>query len=593
MSKTNKLLLFIISLFLFGIQFSNNTILATSTTSKTSTCTHTVYSTGSPSTYHYTYCKTCGKCKKRTRHSVSRIVNTEDSSGHKTYCSCGRYLGIESHSYYSYSKYKEAYHKAKCSCGYVGLEVHSPVAKEIKAGETVKGTTYSTTEDLDTYHKLVCTKCDEKVGVTEHTWARGNTLAHRCSGCGRVHSKKNDATKGLHYFNIEKISYLGNVAVCEVCSAILKLEYTSDSILPTLPKKEEYTMVGNPNPMQEVSLETDQKIKSNYMPINENGEVIPIDENALRVRTYTHGNYYRHYSKLMGEKLSNISDRVKYLKDSGTVDYIAGKLSELGALGGYNESKKEEVIQDIQQFIKEDANLRWLDTYAVAGVISQLGDFAVESIKTPLLNWFAQDAVIKNTWLAGDIQTLRHDFKGSMTDANNREYTIYFSELPAGKYEIVLSRVLTHGIDFHILSYSLGGITQLINCTLFNKGSAKSDDPSNIKAYVSIAYRDTDGNVILDKAGNIATPIDQIINKIVYSGTSAHSKTYNLTAEMDWTQRAGYRYKGYLVKYGTSSKGNYSIYNNPNEMKVTTDSSVSVTSSFSYSGLRNKCSILL
>ena len=31
--------------------------------------------------------------------------------------------------------------------------------------------------------------------------------------------------------------------------------------------------------------------------------------------------------------------------------------------------------------------------------------------------------------------------------------------------------------------------------------------------------------------------------------------------------------------------GNYSIYNKPNEMTITTDSSVSVNSSFSYNGL--------
>lgn len=311
-----------------------------------------------------------------------------------------------------------------------------------------------------------------------------------------------------------------------------------------------------------------------------NGEIIPLDEQALRVRTYTHGNYYSHYSKLMGKELSNISDRVKYLNDSGTVDYISNKLSEIGALGGKKESEKEKIINEIQNYVKEDANLRWLDIRAVTGVISQLGDFAIESINTPLLNWFAQDAVIKNTWLAGDITILNHDFKGSMTNANDRIYTIYFSELPAGKYEIILSRVLTHNIDFSIFNYSLGGITQLINSTLFTKGVTKSDNPSNIKAYVSVAYRDTDGNIILDKSGNISTPTDQIFSKIVYSGTSAKSATYNLEAEMDWTQRAGYRYKGCLIKYGT-----YSIYNKPNEMTVTTDSSVSVTSSFSYSGL--------
>ena len=61
---------------------------------------------------------------------------------------------------------------------------------------------------------------------------------------------------------------------------------------------------------------------------------------------------------------------------------------------------------------------------------------------------------------------------------------------------------------------------------------------------------------------------------------------------MDWTQLSGYRYKGYLLKYGNTSSGLYSVYNNPSEMNVTTNSSVSVTSSFSTQGLRNKSSIL-
>jgi hypothetical protein len=61
---------------------------------------------------------------------------------------------------------------------------------------------------------------------------------------------------------------------------------------------------------------------------------------------------------------------------------------------------------------------------------------------------------------------------------------------------------------------------------------------------------------------------------------------------MDWTQLSGYRYKGYLVKYGGTTGGTYSIYNNPTEMTVTSTSTVSVTSSFSSSGLRNKSSLL-
>lgn len=51
--------------------FISSTIGETATT----TCTHTVYSTDSPSTYHYTYCDVCGKCNARTKHSVSSTNN--------------------------------------------------------------------------------------------------------------------------------------------------------------------------------------------------------------------------------------------------------------------------------------------------------------------------------------------------------------------------------------------------------------------------------------------------------------------------------------------------------------------------------------
>ncbi|MBQ8299109.1 MAG: hypothetical protein IJX99_04475 [Clostridia bacterium] len=58
---------------IFQVNATNST--STTNSSTTTSCTHTVYSTNSPSTYHYTYCKTCGKCKSRTRHSVSSTSN--------------------------------------------------------------------------------------------------------------------------------------------------------------------------------------------------------------------------------------------------------------------------------------------------------------------------------------------------------------------------------------------------------------------------------------------------------------------------------------------------------------------------------------
>lgn len=122
---------------------------------------------------------------------------------------------------------------------------------------------------MDLYHKMVCDYCGEKTGVATHTWTGGNTSPHKCSGCSYVHSKKDDATKGRHYFILDKIRTAGLVVACDVCKEYLRLTYPSDSTLSKLPKKEEYTMVGNPNPMKEVVLDTDQKIKCNFMPINE------------------------------------------------------------------------------------------------------------------------------------------------------------------------------------------------------------------------------------------------------------------------------------------------------------------------------------
>lgn len=513
---------------------------------------------------------------------------------HTAYCSCGRNLGNKYHSY-SYSKYDDTYHTATCGCGYSALKTHNPSPKKISDGETVKGTTYSGIEALDTYHKMVCSSCSEVTGVEEHDWSGGNTSAHKCSGCSYIHSKVNDSTGGLHYFELDKIRILGEVEPCKVCGEYLILEYSDDSILDTLPKKEEYTMVGNPNPMQEVSIDTDQKIVSNFMPINENGEIILLDETYLRVRSYTNGNYYNHYSKLIGLELSKITDRVQYMEDSGTIEYIASELSSFGALGGYNEEKKQEIIDNVTQMIENDPNLNFLDVYSITTVVSKLGDFAINSINTPLLDWFRQDLAIKNTWISGGISTIRHEFEGEMTSSSGREYTLYFSELPDSKYEILLSPILTHGVNFNIFSYSIGGIPQLLFSTLFTVGSpgVGQDSPSNILAYVSIAYRDNNGNVIYTKAGKLATPKDSVISRVVYSGTSSKTVTRNISAEMGWTQLSGYRYKGYLLKYGTDTGGNYKVYNNPSEMKVTTDSSVSVTSSFTPSRMRNKFSVLL
>lgn len=523
-------------------------------------CSHTTYNDNEPAKYHYIYCDKCGECKER--HS------------------------------YTFSQYNLSYHKATCTCGYTTYKSHTIARYQLSNGENVNGTVYSGNEDLDTYHKTKCTLCYKVTGVEEHNWSGGSTSAHKCSNCARVHSKKDDATKGLHYFNIEKIRKAGDVAPCVVCDKYLKLTYSSNSILSELPKKEEYTMVGNPNPMEEMTLDTDQIIEVNYMPINEDGDLIPLDEEFLKVRAYTNGNYYSHYAKLIGEELSKITDRVQYIENSETIDYIVSELSNMGALGGYNEEQKQQILDKVNQMVEEDPNLNHSDLYAITTVVSKLGDFALNAINSPLLDWFEKDLAIKNTWLSGGTITLRHDFEGTMENSSNRKFTIYFSELPDSKYEMLRSPLLTHGIDFSAASYSIGGYVNLMHSTLFTVGNGSSDPPSDILAYVSIAYRDTSGNIIYTKAGNVATPLDTVISNVVYSGAGARNVTKIITAAMDWTQLSGYRYKGYLLKYGGTSGGLYSVYNNPSEMTVTTTSSVSVTSSFSASGLRNKFSIL-
>ena len=518
-------------------------------------CKHKVYSDNAPATYHYSYCSICKKCNRKTRHTVSKIVNYGNDSYHLAYCSCGKSLGLKSHSFISYTRYNETSHKAKCKCGYVGIRGHNGSPVRINKGDTVLGITYSSQDDLDTYHKLVCTSCGEYTGVEKHNWSGGSTSPHTCSSCSYVHSKKDSATKGLHYFDIDKIRIAGDVAPCVICGEYLKLSYTSDSKLPKLPKKEEYTMVGNPNPMKEETIFKDETIKCNFMPINENGELITIDNNCLKVRAYTNGNYYSHYSKLIGKELKRISERVGYMDDA-TMEQITNKLCEFGALGGYNDAAKEQVVNELKNQINADPNLNFINAYQVSTVVSQLGDFAIGAIDSPLIDWFSRDSTIKSTWLSGATYTLRQEFFGSVSDASNRKFVIYFTDLSDGKYEILMSPVLTHGITFNILGYSLGGYGQLLFSTLFNIGGSGvgKEAPSNIKAYIAVAYRDTNGNVILNKDGRLATPIDSIMSKTVYSGTSKKNVTTNITAEMNWTQVAGYRYKGYLVKYGTGSR---------------------------------------
>ena len=157
---------------------------------------------------------------------------------------------------YKYEKYSITYHMVTCKnndCTYEDYMVHSNLLNEtITNGENILGIVYSSTESLDKYHKLVCDDCGEIIGIAEHLWIGGDTSAHTCLECGYVHSKANDSTKGRHYFDIEKISTAGNVTKCVLCGEYLKLTYESDSILSKLPKKEEYTMVGNPKPMREV-----------------------------------------------------------------------------------------------------------------------------------------------------------------------------------------------------------------------------------------------------------------------------------------------------------------------------------------------------
>lgn len=502
---------------------------------ETKKCTHPVYSDGDKATYHYSYCSICRKCKSRTRHYSATKRNSGNSEYHKSYCYCGRDLGYESHSYY-YEKISDNTHRGTCACGYSFVE--------------------------------------------SHEWTGGNVSAHICVDCSFVHPKSKDATAGLHCFAIDKIRTLGDVAPCVVCGENLSLKFSADTVLDKLPKKEEYTMVGNPNPMKEKTISSNQKIISNFMPLNENGDLIKIDDIFLRVRSYTNGNYYRHYSKLAGAELDRVSQIVKFLGDGDEVAYIANELKRFDSLGGNNEAEKQRIVDDVTQRISDNANINFIDVMAVTNVVTKLGDFAINSINSPLINWFKNDSAIRNTWLGGSVTTIRQEFKGSRRSSSGREFILYFTELPPNKYEILTSPILTYGINFNILSYSVGGFTNMMFSTLFKIGGAGGDKPANILAYVSIAYRDNNGNVIYAKDGRLATPQDTVISRVVYSGTSPRTVAENITAQMDWTQLSGYRYKGYLLKYGNSSGGRYEIYNKPNEMTVTTESSVSVVSKF-------------
>ncbi len=508
-----------------------------------SECTHKVYSTNQGAKYHYGYCDKCGKCNSRTEHYANRLKQNGEKDTHYGYCACGKYMGQYRHYYRKFEIKDDRVHIAECPCGY-------------------------------------------KTTVS-HNWVGGDVSAHECEDCGHIHSKANDATKGRHFFDIDAISRIGDVADCLVCGATLTTEYAKSNVLSTLPAKEEYTMVGNPNPMKEKSVKDDQYIITNFMPINDLGEIIPLNKNSLVVRRYTLGNYYRHYSQLTVNALEMISENLKYSENQELLNYITQKLQSIGSLGGVDDSKKEEVIREIIDTVSGDKDLSVVDAESIINVVSKMGDFAVKAIKVPLLNWFEEELEVKDTWLKGNVVELRNEYNGDWNNSANRKYTLYFSELKDGRYEIVASKLLTHDVTFDIFSYSADGFTDLLYSTLFVKGdgSKSEDTPSDILSYVSIGYRDTNGRVIYNKNGKLATPSDATISSIVYSGTSERKVVNKITAKMEWTQLAGYRYKGYLVKYGNEKSGYYGLYNVPSSMTVTSTSTVSVTSSFTTEGL--------
>ncbi len=550
-------------------------------------CTHTVYSTNDSSTYHYGYCDVCGECDSRRTHYVYRYKNTGDEDTHSGYCSCGKYMGEYWHSYNSFTQYDKNNHIGECTCGHAAYLSHVDSYVSIAKGEVIEGVSYTTNEQLDNNHKVVCRDCDEFLRVENHKWSGGDTSPHKCSKCSYIHSKQYDATKGRHYFNLSSISSIGSIAKCQVCTEYLTLEYENGCLLPELPPKEKYTMIGNPNPMAEKSVNEDQYIKTNFMPINEAGEIIPLNEGSLIVRSYRQGNYYTHYSKLTVKAIEKIAENLKYSKNKELLNYITKKLKSLGTLGGYNQGKKEDIIEEIINTVSGDKDLEVVDAESIINVVSKMGDFAIKAIKTPLLEWFKEDLEIKDTWLSGGQTTLEQEYFGDWYNSQNRKYTLYFSKLSPGKYEILHSKLLTEGVEFDIYSYTAEGFTELLYCTLFNKGddSASKDEPCDILAYVNVGYRDINGNIIYNKNGQLAPPPDSVISNIVYSGTSERTVVSNIIAEMEWTQSAGYRYKGYLVRYGDDKSGYYGLYNSPNEMTATDNSSVSVTSSFTTQGL--------
>ena len=506
-----------------------------------SVCTHQIYNDSNTSTYHYKYCETCGKCNSRTKHYVYRYKNYGKSGTHSGYCSCGRYMGEYWHNYKTFNHYNDSYHIGICSCGY------------------------------STY--------------LSHSWSGGDTSAHKCSTCGYFHSKQNDATRGRHYFDLTNISTIGKIASCGLCGAELELEYDTNTTLNKLPAKEEYTMVGNPKPMQPKSIEEDQYIVSNFMPIDAKGNIIPLKESSLKLRTYRNGNYYTHYSKLTKVALEQIADNLKYSEDKELLSFITQKLQELGTLGGYSESSKEKIIEEIIETVSGDKALEAMDALAIIDVVSKMGDFAIEAIKTPYIEWYKKDLEMKVTWLEGSEVTLDYEYNGDWDNSSNRKYKLFFSKLEDANYEIRQSKLLTEGVIFDIYSYTPEGFADLLYCTLFTKGETDRDEPIDILAYVSVGYRDINGNRVYNKQNKLATPNDSVISNVVYSGTTERSITTTINAQMEWTQLAGYRYKGYLIKYGNEKSGYYGLYNVPSNMKVTNDSSVEVTSSFTTQGL--------
>ena len=447
-------------------------------------------------------------------HSLS-WADGENGERHKHCSKCGR--DYESHICANNKGYT-----------YVNDGAHNVYCKKCSKDLGNVSHTYAYAYVDDYNHEVTCSDCEHSFGNKAHTLADNGSDAHKCTDCNTNMKNK----QYHHYFN-------GNS--CTLCPTTLTVSLDSDWV-EELEPWENYAVFDSippwseTEPQEEIDISIDHALWDSPDLGTAKGREVFVTMEAERYRRQDAG-------RTAG---MNMDDEKRFISFS---EYATRTQSAENPYYGSGENP------DYPSLSSEDLDNYnpWLVREEGTGMVALLSEFLSRTFETyedleennkldNIINGnLGSNPAIKAAWygLSG-AKAFTHDM-GGKTDGSKTQFKI--DGLPEGRIRI-LQLVVKDSDKNPIAAYDVNGG----NGRLYFKGSVPPPPHRRYFAYLTVAYRDRDGNKIP------GAPADITIPKLCYNDGYVKC-IYKGNVNLPLLDSLGWRYLGYKINENSTSIG--------------------------------------